>query len=234
MRPDGEVTERIEAFIRDENGKPVANPQIRVNVNGKALALNNGSSNYYGAYPHYQLTDPSLPVSPDAPYAVTVVLTDGQAYRLGTIQTQPAITPARFSPPAKHARQQPLTLNWLDLEPHNWLVSRWKSWQGETSVTTLNLAKSNRTTDEWNNVHYDGSSPDQADYLTTAVGSGQGDYTVPVSYFQGPMNPFNTLEVLIASEKSVKVNKPFLDGSALSSSRTSMYRIEVTNGLTKR
>ena len=226
---DGHITESIEAFIRDAKNKTVANPQVVVKVNGIALALNNGSSNYYGAYPHYQLTDSSLRLDADAEYLVTITLSDGKEYELGTVQTQSALVPSRFTPPAKHSRQQPLTLNWHDLEPHNWLVSHWKSWLGETSQTELSVSKSNRIRDAWGNVQFEGGSPDEADYLKTTIGSGQGTYTLPDSYFRGPLFHFNTLELLLSSEKSLRIKKPFLEGSAISCHRTGMYRIEVTD-----
>ncbi len=226
---DGAVTEHVEAFIRDANDKPVANRQILVTVNGKVLQLNNGSSNYYGAYPYYQLADSSLSIKGDGAYTATVTLTNGNEYTLGTIQTQPDITPGRFLPPVTHARHRPLILTWHELEPHNGLVSRWKSWQGETSTTELKISKSNRVMDEWNNVRDEPGSADEADYLTTAVSSGDGAYTIPESYFLGPMNPYNTLNVLIMSAKSQIIGKPFLSGSAISSNRTGMYRIKVTH-----
>ena len=59
---DGKADGHMEAFIRDEKGRPVANRQIVVKVNNRALQLNNGSSNYYGADPYYQLNDSSLPL----------------------------------------------------------------------------------------------------------------------------------------------------------------------------
>lgn len=226
---DGAVTESIEAFIRDTKGTPVANPQIQVKVNGRKLALNKGSSNYYGTYPYYQLGYPPMPLQADTPYEITLVLTDGAVYTLGTIETQPDLTRARFAPPARHTRLQPLTLNWQDLEPHNWLVSRWKRWQGETSTTVLKISKSTRTTDAWKNVVYEGGSPNEADYLTTILKSGAGDYVIPATYFQGPTKAFNTLELLLISEKSLSVGKPFLAGSTISSSRTGLYRIDLTN-----
>ena len=226
---DGAVTERVEAFIRDANDKPVANRQILVTVNGKVLQLNNGSSNYYGAYPYYQLVDSSLSIKGDEAYTATVTLTDGNEYTLGTIQTQPDITPGRFLPPVTHARHQPLILTWHELEPHNRLVSRWKSWQGETSTTELKISKSNRVMDEWNNVRDEPGRADEADYLTTAGSSGDGAYTIPESYFLGPIKQYNTLNVLIMSEKSQIIRKPFLSGSAISSNRTGMYRIKVTH-----
>lgn len=226
---DSRVNERIEAFIRDEAGKPVANAQIQVKVNGNALTLNNGSSNYYGAYPYYQLTDSTVDIGPGASCTVTVVLTDGSEYILGTIQTQPALTPAQFSPPIIHARRQPLTLTWQDMEPHHWLVSQWKRWQGESSATELKLSKSIRTVDRWKNVRYEGGSADAADYRTISVGSGSGVYTIPVSYFEGPQKQFNTLDVQVNSEKRLETDNPFLKGSTISSSCSSLYRIEVTD-----
>lgn len=226
---DGAVSERVEAFIQDANDKPVANRQILVTVNGKVLQLNNGSSNYYGAYPHYQLAYPSLFTKGDGAYTVTVTLTDGNEYTLGTIQTQSDITPDRFSPPLTHARHQALTLTWHELEPYKGLVSRWKSWQGEeTSTTELKVSKCNRIMDEWNNVQDQPGSMDEADYLMTAVSSGDGAYTIPASYFLGPVNRYNTLDVLIISEKSQIIKKPFLSGSTISCKRTGMYRIKVT------
>lgn len=226
---DGTVTESIEAFIRDAKDKTVANPQVVVKVNGIALALNNGSSNYYGAYPHYQLNNNSLRLEADAAYLVTITLSDGKEYELGNIQAQSALVPSRFTPPIKHSRQQPLTLSWQDLEPHNWLVSHWKSWLGETSQTELNVSKSNRVRDAWGNVLFEGGSPNEADYLKTAIGSGKGTYTIPIGYFRGPLHPYNTLELLLRSEKSLRIKKPFLEGSVISCNRTGMYRIEVTD-----
>ncbi|WP_420148799.1 hypothetical protein [Spirosoma sp.] len=226
---DGEVNERIEAFVRDADKKTIANPQIQIKVNGKALVLNSGSSNYYGAYPHYQLSDRSFVTKANVAYTFTVVLTNGTEYSLGTIQTQPDVSPVQFSPPSSHYRLQPLTLKWYDLEPDNWFVRLWKSWQGETSATELKLSKSRRTRDEWNNTYEEQGSVNEADYLTTFVGSGSETYTVPVSYFQGPLAQFNTLIVIIDAEKQLDIKKPFLEGSSITSRRINTYQIEVTN-----
>ena len=83
--------------------------------------------------------------------------------------------------------------------------------------------------DEWNNVQDQPGSTNEADYLTTTVSSGDGAYTIPASYFLGPMNRYNTLDVLIISDKSQIIKKPFLSGSAVSCNRTGMYRIKVTH-----
>jgi hypothetical protein len=226
---DGRVSETLEAFIHDENGQTVANSQIQVKVNGNVLSLNNGSSNYYGAYPYYQLANSMVAVGADTTCTVTIVLTDGAEYTLGAIQTQPALTSLHFSPPTTHSRQLPLTLTWQDLEPHNWLASHWKRWLGESLVTELKISKSNRTFDQWENVHYEGGSADEADYVSTTIGSGSGVYTVPLSYFKGPMKQFNTLDILINSEKSLDVDGPFLKGSTISNNRRGLYRVAVTN-----
>jgi len=226
---EGDLNESIQAYIKDDVDKPVANEHIQIKVNGKALRLNNGSSNYYGVYPYYQLTDASLSIEADATYTVTIVLTDGREYSLGTIQTQTDLTPMHFSPPATYSRQQPLTLDWQDLEPNSWLASRWQSWQGETSATELKISKSNRTEDQWNNVQYERGSTEEADYLTASIGSGDGAYTIPTSYFQGPLKSFNTLDILVDSEKRQKANQPFLNGSSLCSRRTGRYRLALTN-----
>jgi hypothetical protein len=225
----GHVNESIEAYIRDKNNKTVANHEIQIKVNGKPLWLNNGSSNYYGAYPYYQLVDSSLEVEADATYTVTVVLTDGKEYSLGTIQTQPELTPASFSPPIKHSKRQPLRLQWQDLEPHNWFVTQWKKWQGERSVTELKIMKSSMLVDKWGSVQYEQGSADEADYLNTTVGSGEGAYTIPESYFEGPLPSFNTLDLFIDSEKNVDADGAFLEGSALTSSRRGIYRVTITD-----
>lgn len=68
-----------------------------------------------------------------------------------------------------------------------------------------------------------GLGADEADYLTVAVGLGQGAYTIPTAYFMG----VNTLDVLIALENSVTGNNAFMKGSAISSNRTGMYRIAI-------
>lgn len=226
---DGVVTHSVEAFIRDEADKPVANDRILVKINGQALTLNNGSSNYYGAYPHYQLRDSTLSVEANTAYVFTVVMTDGQEHRLGTIQTLPAVTPALFSPPTHHSRRKPLRLTWHNLEPHNWFVSQWKRWQGETSATTLKIAKVNRIKDLWNNLSNEDGSANKADYLAIPIGAGEGAYTVPQSYFDGPLKRFNALELQIDSEKNQIANKPFREGSVISSVTSTLYRIEVTD-----
>ncbi|MCY7359026.1 MAG: hypothetical protein LH609_16520 [Rudanella sp.] len=56
------------------------------------------------------------------------------------------------------------------------------------------------------------------------VGAG---YTIPVSYFEGPLKRFNTLEVQIDSEKNQLIRKPFREGSVISSINSTLYRIDV-------
>lgn len=226
---DGFLTESIEAFVRDEADKTVANATIQINVNGRALALTNGSSNYYGAYPHYRLTNSDLPVDANATYAITIVLTNGQEYSLGTIQTLPAITPDQFLPPSHCSRRQPLTLAWQNLEPDNWLKSQWKRWQGETSATSLKISKTNCVKDQWSNLLAEPGSANEADYLAIPIGAGEQEYTIPLSFFEGPLTRFNTLEVQIDSEKSLIIPKPFRAGSVISSVNTTLYRIELTD-----
>ncbi|WP_460978110.1 hypothetical protein [Spirosoma knui] len=229
MSYGGTLTESIEGFIRDKSNKTVANRDIQLKVNGKPLWLNNGSSNYYGAYPYYQLVNSEVAVEADAAYTVTVVLTNGKEYKVGTIETQTELTPGLFSPPIKHSKQQPLSLQWQGLEPHNWFVAQWKKWQGESSVTELKISKSSMLVDPWGHVQYERGSADDADYLSTHIGSGQGTFTIPESYFKGPLQRFNTLDLLVDSEKNVKADDPFLAGSAITSSRRGMYRIAITN-----
>ena len=139
------------------------------------------------------------------------------------------LSPALFLPPKTHSRRQALTLYWQDVEPNNWLVSLWKKWHGETSKTELTVSKRHRTVDEWNNVYYEGQSTDEADYLLKEIGSGKGALTVPVTYFQRSQNPFNELSLMVNSEKQVTVDAPFLKGSAISSTRRALYRIDVTD-----
>ena len=225
---DGIPTGSIEVFIRDEADEPVANESIQVQVNGRPLILNNDSSIYFGAYPHYRLTDSTFIVGAGVSYMVIVVLTDGQAYTLGTIQTLPAITPAQFLPPDRHSRQQALTLTWRQLEPHNWFVNQWKRWQGETSATTLRIAKSKWVNDLWNDLSPEQGSADKADYLAIPIGAGDENYTIPLSYFEGPLAQFNCLDLQIDSEKNLLVTKPFREGSVISSVNTTLYRIEAT------
>lgn len=226
---DGRVSETVEAFVWDEKGETVANPQIQVKVNGRALTLTNGSSNYYGASPAYRLADPTVKINPDTPCKVTVTLTDGIEYPLGTIQTQPTLTSAHFSPPVTHTRNQPLTLNWQDLEPHNWFARRWKRWMGESSTVELKLSKSNKTVDQWGNVQFERGSTDASDYLTIPAESGKGAYTLPVSYLKKSQNPFNTLDILIDSQKNLEADGPFLKGSTLSSNRRNLYQVALTD-----
>ncbi|MFD2574246.1 hypothetical protein ACFSUS_26665 [Spirosoma soli] len=227
---DGDsLNQTIEAFIRDKSDKTVANPNIQVKVNGKSLRLNNGSSNYYGAYPYYQRIDSSLAVHAETTYTVSVVLTDGSGYTLGTIETQAELIPARFLPPVSHPRKQPLTLHWQDLEPDNWWVASWKRWRGEESVTKLKISKSSRTVDPWRHVQYEGGSTEEADYLSTEVSSGQGAYTIPAAYFQGPTSRFNTLDVMVTSEKVINIDNVFRSGSSISSNRRGFYRIGIVD-----
>lgn len=226
---DGIPTGSIEVFIRDEADKPVVNELIQVQVNGRPLILSNDSSNYFGPYPHYRLVDPTFIVEADESYMVIVSLTDGQAYTLGAIETLPAITPAQFSPPHRHSRQQALTLTWHQLEPQNWLTNQWKRWQGETSATTLKIAKSNWTDDLWNTLPPEPGNTGKADYLVIPIGAGDEHYTIPLSYFEGPLTRFTNLDLQIDSEKNLIVAKPFREGSVISSVNTTLYRIEMTD-----
>ncbi|MFD2932779.1 hypothetical protein [Spirosoma flavum] len=226
---EGNTNESILAYIKDNKDQTVANQQILIKVNGKALRLTNGSSNYYGVYPHYQLTDTSTVINADSTYAITIVLTDGREYKVGKIQPQPDLTSMLFPVPVTHSRQQPLTLRWQAVEPHNWLINHWKSWQGETSATELKISKSNRVHDKWNTVQYERSSTQESDYLSTSIRSGNGSYTIPLSYLRGDTKPFNTVDILVDSEKRQKAASPFLSGSTISSRRTGRYRLALTN-----
>ncbi len=225
---DGSVTGSVKAFIRDEADKPVVNTSVQINVNGQPLTLHNGLSAYDSPCPQYRLTHSTLSIEADAPYVVTVVLADGQEYTLGTIQTLPAITPAQFLPPTQHSRHQPLTLIWQDLEPHNWFVSQWKRWQGETSATTLKIAKLPWVNDLWNDLQTEQVSTDMVDYLAQPVGAGEDFYTIPVSYLAGPSTRYKGLALQLDSEKNLIVQKPFREGSVISSVNTTIYRIEIT------
>ncbi|WP_080057918.1 hypothetical protein [Spirosoma aerolatum] len=226
---DGEPTERVDAYVKDANDRSVANPNIQVKVDGHKLRLTTGSTNYYSTYAYYMLADTTWHMEADKVYPASIVLTDGKEYSLGTMQVQPTLTPALFLPPKTHSRRQALTLYWQDVEPNNWFVSLWKKWHGETSKTELTVSKRHRTVDEWNHVYYEGQSTEEADYLLKEIGSGKGALTIPVTYFQRSQNPFNELSLMVNSEKQVTVDAPFLKGSAISSTRRALYRIEVTD-----
>ncbi|WP_020599517.1 hypothetical protein [Spirosoma panaciterrae] len=226
---DGERTERVEAYVKDANDRSVANPDIHLKVDGRKLRLTTGSTNYYSTYAYYTLADTSWHIDAAKAYPVSIVLTDGKEYSLGTIQVQPALTPALFLPPKTHSRRRALTLYWQAIESDSWLLRLWKKWQGETTKTELTVSKQYRTVDEWNNVHYEGHSTDVADYLNKQIESGKGAFTIPATYFQRSQNPFNELSLMINSEKQVTLDTPFLKGSSLSSTCKTLYRIEITD-----
>ncbi|GAB4034583.1 hypothetical protein [Spirosoma gilvum] len=229
MDEDGDFTESVDAYVKDAKDKSVANPDIQVKVDGHPMRLTTGSTNYYSTYAYYMLVDSTWHMEADKAYPVTLVLTDGKEYSLGTMQVQPEMTAALFSPPKKHSRRQALTLYWQDVEPNNWFVRLWRGWHGETSKTELSVSKSYRTVDEWNNVYYEGQSTEEADYLITEIGSGKGAFTIPGTYFQRPQKPFNDLSLMMNSEKQVTIDGPFLKGSALNSRRRALYRIAITD-----
>lgn len=226
---DGEKHTQLEAFIQDKKGRAVANSQILVKVNGVALRLNNGSSNYYGAYPHYQLIDSSVAITPNGKYAITIILTDGTQYELGVIQTQAAISPTHFLPPAVHSRRQPLTLRWQELDVPNWLVRQWKQWTGEAGKTELKISKVRKSVDQWGNTLFEQSGIQEADFLATTMDTDNGAYTIPVAYLKSASEPFNGLEIVLISDKNQGVNRAFREGSAISSHHSEMFRIDLTD-----
>ncbi|RIV21540.1 hypothetical protein DYU11_19255 [Fibrisoma montanum] len=219
----------IEAYVRDQKGKSVANAAIKLKVNGKALRLNNGSVNYYGAFPFYELRDSSVEVKGNTDYVFTVVMTDGQEHTLGRIRTQPDLTSDRLVIPAKLRRNQALTIQWDGVEQQNFFVSLWKRCLGEGSRSELKIYKIKETTDKWGNVVQEAGSVDEADYLNTPVRSGSGTYAVPLSYLAGPQDDYSALGIAVTSTETVKVDDHFLPGSSITSQREGLYRVEVTN-----
>lgn len=225
---DGSSSHFIKGYVKDAMGKTIANPAIQLRVNGQALQLNGGSTNYYGAFPYYELvTKSDTVIQSNKMYTFTVVMTDGTEHLLGRIETLADLDASHLALPAAHSRSQPLLLRWRDIESGNSWLSFWKRWQSETSYNELLVSKISERKDKWGHrVKEDGSS-NQADYITLIIGSGGGSHMIPLSYFEGPQTRFNALSLMLNSTKTVDVSRPFIKGSSLSSERTRLYRIEL-------
>ncbi|GAB4022808.1 hypothetical protein [Spirosoma koreense] len=226
---DGHVNNSIQAYLKDAKGRSIANPAIQVKANGQKLRLNNGSSNYYGAFPYYELISSGSAIAGNTTYTFTVVLTDGSEYEMGQIETQPELATDQFPLPAAHVRSQPLGLRWRGIEPGNRLSTLWKRWQHETSKSELLVSKINETKDRWGYLHEETGSTDQADYLTLNVSTGNGSYTIPRTYFEGPQRRFTALGMLLTSTKRTDLSQPFREGSSLTSERVVHYRIDMVD-----
>lgn len=225
---DGSFSNFIKGYVKDASGKTIANPAIQLRVNGQALRLNGGSTNYYGAFPYYELvTNSNTAIQSNKIYTFTVVMTDGTEHLLGRIETQPDLDASQLALPAAHSRSQPLLLRWRDIDANNFWLSLWKRWQNETSYNELLVSKISEKKDKWGYTVKEGGSSDQADYITLKIGSGNGSHMIPRSYFEGPQTRFNALSLMLNSTKTVNVSRPFLNGSSLSSERTRLYRIEL-------
>ncbi|WP_338874855.1 hypothetical protein WBJ53_04465 [Spirosoma sp. SC4-14] len=220
----------IKAFLKDGAGKTIANKAIQIRVNGKPMRLNNGSSNYYGAFPYYELlADSPETVLGGATYAFSMVLTDGNEYNIGRIQTQPDLTSQQILLPPSHSRKQPLAVQWQQVEPGNFWTAFQKRWQGETSHSQLTISKVNEKKDKWGNDIQDESSANEADYLTVEVGRGSDSYTIPITYFQQPLADFNALSLLLTSIRTVKPDGTFRTGSAITSEHSTFYKVKITD-----
>lgn len=225
---DGSFSHFIKGYVKDALGKTIANPAIQLRVNGQALRLNGGSTNYYGAYPYYELaTKSDTAIQGNKVYTFTVVMTDSTEHLLGRIETQPDLGTSHLALPAAHSRSQPLLLHWRDVETGNFWLSLWKRWQNETSYHELLVSKISEKQDKWGYPVKEAGSSDQADYITLNIGSGNGSHMIPLSYFEGPQTRFNALSLMLNSTKTIDVGHYFLKGSSLSSERTRLYRIEL-------
>ncbi|QDK78789.1 hypothetical protein EXU85_09295 [Spirosoma sp. KCTC 42546] len=227
---DGHVSHFIRAYVKDESGKSVADPAIQITVNGQPLRLNGGSTNYYGAFPYYErATGSEADIQGGTTYTFTVVLRDGTEYPIGSIDTQPDLTPDQLPLPMSHPRNQPLLLRWKAIGESNYFSALWKRYQGESSQSELLVSKINETRDKWGHIIQEEGSGDQADYITLNVSTGSGSSTIPDTYFDGPQRTFNALSLMLTSTKTVDVIGPFRKGSTLSSERTQLYRVNVVD-----
>lgn len=232
MRQDGNDVSRsatVEAYVRDRDGKPVANNSIQLKVNGTALRLNQGATNYYGAFPYYELKDSSIRIAGNQDYIVTVVMSNGRTFELGRIRTQPDLTADHLAIPLTHQRNQPLTIQWNNVEPHNYLVNLWHQCLGEGSTSELKIFKIREKKDPHGNVVQEERSVAETDYLNQRLGSGKGNFVLPKSYLEGNDTDVNALGVSVSSTETVKADEPFLPGSTITSQREGLYRIDVTN-----
>lgn len=220
----------IKAFLKDRAGKTIANKTIQIRVNGKAMRLNNGSSNYYGAFPYYELiSDAPETVVGGATYVFSMLLTDGSEYAIGSIQAQPDLTSQQLILPASHSRKHPLTVQWQQVEPGNLWTALQKRWQGETSHSQLTISKVNEKKDKWGNDIQDESSANEADYLTVEVGRDSDSYTIPMTYFQQPLADFNALSLMLNSIRTVKADGKFRTGSVITSDHSTFYKVKITD-----
>lgn len=226
---DGGLHQQMEAFLRDKAGKTVANPAVQVRVNGVPFRLNLGSSNYYGVYPHYTLTDSVLWAETVSEYQFTIKLADGNEYPAGQIRRPAIVSSAQLSPPVSHSRTEPLKLPWQNLPADNVLTGLWKRWRGESLITDLKVSKINETKNKWGYTETADGSGDEADYITVPITSAEGSFTVPVTYFRGPQEQFTALSLLLTTTETVKADSRFLAGSTISSTSDALYRIEMLN-----
>lgn len=227
---DGHFSHSIRAYLKDESGKVVADPAVQITVNGQPLRLNGGSTNYYGAFPYYErVTGSEADIRGGTTYTFTMVLRDGAKYPIGSIDTQPDLTPDQLPLPLSHPRSQPLLLRWKAIGESNYFAALWKRYRGETSQSELLVSKINETRDKWGHIIQGEGSGDQADYITLNVSTGSGSSTIPDTYFDGPQNNFNALSLMLTSTKTVDAIGPFRQGSSLSSERTQLYRVNVVD-----
>ena len=68
---DGDLTERVDAYVKDAKDRSVANPNIQVKVDGRKLRLTTGSTNYYSSYAYYMLADTTWHVDATKAYPVS-------------------------------------------------------------------------------------------------------------------------------------------------------------------
>lgn len=226
---DGNTTS-INAYLKDKAGRTVANQAIQIRINGQALRLNGGSSNYYGAFPYYELPDTALKAVGDAnTYTFTMVLADGAEHVIGTCQAQPDPTASQLELPKTHSRRQPLLVQWQGSEMGSWWSQLWRRWQGESTSRQLTISKVQETKDQWGNTIIADGSRNQADYLMVNIGTGQGSQLVPLPYFKGPQAQFNALSLLLRTLKTIRVGHPFRAGSDISSEQSAIYRIDIVD-----
>jgi hypothetical protein len=218
----------IKAYLKDQSGNTVVNRAIQIRVNGRPLRLNSGSSNYYGAFPFYELSVGSdESVRGGETYVFTLILTDGKEYEVGRIQAHPDLTTRQLALPPDHSRKKPLQVNWQGVEPGNYWLALWKRWQGETTHSQMTVSKVNETKNQWGSLIEEDGSADQADYITIDVGTGSGSHLIPVSYLKGPKARFNALSLMLTSIKTIKITESFRAGSDITSEHSTFYRVNV-------
>lgn len=119
-------TRRVEATIRDKDGKAVESASLHVAVNDAPMKLHTWNDNYYGRYAVYKLEPgPTFKLEPQTTYRITVQNGSGERVPAGQVATPFPLTEKQLTVPRTVGRDEPVRIAWRDLAGPVELVVNW-------------------------------------------------------------------------------------------------------------